>query len=92
MALMPERRARRHTGPADRNTPLRVGTPGQHVRAVSGYRYILRRAFAWPLDLLGRTGRARLRLRVRFGVTDDSVNVERWPARAGLDLWNGGIE
>jgi hypothetical protein len=45
-----------------------------------------------PLDLLGRTGPARLRLLVRFGVTDESVNVERWPARAGLDLWNGGIE
>jgi hypothetical protein len=44
------------------------------------------------IDLLGRTGRARLRLRVRFAVTDDSANVERWPARAGLDLWKGGIE
>lgn len=44
------------------------------------------------LDLLGRTGLAKLRLRVRFGVTDYSANVERWPARAGLDLWSGGIE
>ena len=45
-----------------------------------------------PLDLLGRTGPARLRLLVRFGVTDDSANVECWPARAGLGLWNGGVE
>jgi hypothetical protein len=44
------------------------------------------------LDLLGRTGLARLRLRVRFGVTDDSANIERWPARAGLDLRSGGIK
>jgi hypothetical protein len=42
------------------------------------------------LDLLGRTGLARFRLRVRFGVTDDSAKVERWPSRADLDLWSGG--
>jgi hypothetical protein len=42
------------------------------------------------LDLLGRTGLARFRLRVRFGVTDDSANIERWPSRADLDLWSGG--
>jgi hypothetical protein len=54
--------------------------------------YIVRRAFLVPLDLLGRTAPSKLRLRVRFGVTDDSANLERWPARAGLDLWSGGIE
>ena len=43
------------------------------------------------LDLLGRTGPARLRLRVRFGVTDDMPTLSL--ARSGrLDPWNGGIE
>jgi hypothetical protein len=45
-----------------------------------------------PLDLLGRIDPAKLRPRVRFGVTDEGAKVERWPARAGLDLWSGGIE
>lgn len=43
------------------------------------------------LDLLGRTGPARLRLRVRFGVTDGMPTLSL--ARSGgLDRGNGGIE
>ena len=43
-----------------------------------------------PIDLLGRIGLARLHLRVRFGVTDESANVKRRPCRARLDQWMGG--
>ena len=81
-----------HTGPADRKTPPRVRRAEQHaarqrLASTSSEVHSL-----VSIDLLGRTGRARLRLRVRFAVTDDSANVERWPGRAGLDLWKGGIE
>jgi hypothetical protein len=44
-----------------------------------------------PLDLLGRKGRARFRLRVRFGVTDDMPTLSGGLLGAGLDLWSGGI-
>src|ERR1700761_3031169 len=42
-----------------------------------------------PLDLLGRTGPARLRLRVRFGVTDDMPTLS-----VGLlgPVWIFGVE
>jgi hypothetical protein len=43
-----------------------------------------------PIDLVGRTSPARLHLRVRFGVTDESANVKRRPCRARPDLWTGG--
>jgi hypothetical protein len=50
------------------------------------------------LDLVGQTRLARLHLRVRFGITDDSANVESTVPtlsiglRADLDVWSGGIE
>ena len=70
-ALMVGRRARRHTGPADRKTPLRVGTPEQHVarKRLSSPSSEVRSLVS--IDLLGRTGPARLQLRVRFGVADE---------------------
>jgi hypothetical protein len=37
------------------------------------------------IDLLGRTGPARLHLRVRFGVTDEMPTLG-----VSLDLWTGG--
>jgi hypothetical protein len=61
--------------------------PEQYVR-----RYIVDMRHPAPPDLSGRTSLARLRLRVRFGVTDDGANVERWPTRAALGLGKGGIE
>ena len=87
-ALMVGRRARRHTGPADRKTPLRVGTPEQHVarKRLSSPSSEVRSLVS--IDLSGRTGLARLHLRVRFGLTD------KLPAfgclEVSLDLWNGG--
>jgi hypothetical protein len=42
------------------------------------------------IDLLGRTGLARLHLRVRFAVTDENANVKYGPGRASQDLWTGG--
>jgi hypothetical protein len=53
-------------------------------------RCVFRRVFLAPIDLVGRTSPARLHLRVRFGVTDESANVKRRPCRARLDLWTGG--
>ena len=71
-ALMVGRRARRHIGPADRKAPLRVGTPEQHMGAACAAPLPPPKCVPLaPIDLLGRTGLARLHLRVRFGVTDE---------------------
>jgi hypothetical protein len=72
MGSMVGRRPRRHTGPADRKAPLRVGTQEQHVGGASGRSAASSdvRSLA-PIDLVGRTSPARLHLRVRFGVTDE---------------------
>ncbi len=43
-------------------------------------------------DLRGLSNGTRLHLLARFGRTGDSANVDLQPARAGLDLWNGGTE
>ena len=54
----------------------RLSSPSSEVRSLVS------------IDLLGRTGLARLHLRVRFGLTD------KLPAfgclEVSLDLWNGG--
>jgi len=90
MEIMVGRRARPHTGPADRKSPLRVGTPERHMarQRLSSTSSEVRSLVS--IDLLGRTGLARLHLRVRFGVADENANVKCWPGRASLDLWTGG--
>jgi hypothetical protein len=90
MEIMVGRRARRHIGPADRKSPLRVGTPERHVarKRLSSTSSEVRSLGS--IDLLGRTGPARLHLRVRFGVTDENANVKCRPGRASQDLWTGG--
>ena len=91
MGSMVGRRPRRHIGPADRKAPLRVGTPEQHAGVQAGRSAASSDVYYLaPIDLVGRIGLARLHLRVRFGVTDESANVKRRPCRARLDLWTGG--
>jgi hypothetical protein len=84
------RRARPHIGPADRKSPLTVGTPERHVarKRLSSTSSDVRCLVS--VDLVGRTGLARLHLRVRFGVTDENANVKGRPGRASQDLWTGG--
>jgi hypothetical protein len=42
------------------------------------------------IDLLGRTGLARLHLRVRFAVTDEMPTLSMGPVGPSQDLWTGG--
>jgi hypothetical protein len=67
--------AGRHAGTAD-GRRMRCSATASEVRSPC------------PIDLLGRTGLARLHLRVRFGLTD------KLPAlgslEVSLDLWTGG--
>jgi hypothetical protein len=91
MEIMVGRWAGPHTGPADRKTPLRVGTPQQDADAASCCSATSSEVRSLvSIDLLGRTGLARLHLRVRFGVADENANVKCRPDRASQDLWTGG--
>jgi hypothetical protein len=77
--LMVERPPRRHIGLANPKTPLKAGTPGQHLHFAVGSVTPPDIPSLVPLDLSGRTGLTRLRLAVRFGVTNHSANVELGP-------------
>jgi hypothetical protein len=89
-ALMVGRRARPHIGPADRKSALRVGTPERHVARNRLSSTSSEVCSLVSIDLVGRTGLARLHLRVRFGVTDENANVKCGPGRASQDQWTGG--